>query len=426
MLAKTSSSLLAGTTIVLLTGAVIWTLRRESAETNDTPRSAQLPSRPARDGQSAHRTKSTIRSSPSAPAGADEFEQRGTDAAKLGIETVTARLEELTTAADREAFIRGAFRHAAALEAKTALDWAWKLQRGHSQNTALMTLLCEWSGKTVVQWLGNPDFMSEGIAASLGNCLFKNGKSTPQEVAGFAWNFTSGRSRGTLIGQAAAMLAATNPDEAWAMGKALNEGESHFFEDTFIRSWANKDLPGMTRWMEAAPGDLALNHPRAVLMNHLIQTNIQAAANSLSIIPVGSVNRRDYVTEIGETWAMRDTRAALDWAETLPTPEERSAALRSIQQMTPVGIGAAMSGNMIATILADSPASQAGLASGDKILALTNAKGQWIEAPGMDPIDLVKSIRGQANTNVTLRIQTKDGGIRDVTITRRQIMMKQP
>lgn len=425
MLAKASSSFLPWMIVLVLTGAVFWTIRRE---TGDNPRSTGEPTQttPARDGRTAAHTKSTIRPSPVVPRGGEDFGEQGGVAAKLGIETIKARLEEITTAADREAFLRGAFRHAASLDAKTALDWAWQLNGGHPQDTALMTLLCEWSGKTVMQWLGNPDFMSEGIAATLGYCLLESGKTTPQDVAGFAWNFTSGKSRGMLIGRAAAKLAATNPDEAWAMGEGLEYLESHHFGETFVRTWANKDLLGVTRWLENPPDHQTLGDPRGLLMTHLIETDVKAAATFLNAIPAASVNRRGFITEIANTWAMRDTQAALDWANKLPTPEDRNAAAESIRKTVPVGIGAAMSGNMIATIMPDSPASRSGLASGDRILALTDAGGQWIETPGMDPVELVENIRGQPDTNVTLRIQTKDGGIRNVTITRRQIMMKSP
>lgn len=424
MLPKASFRPLLWIAIAVLGGAVIWTVRRQ--EKNEAPRSERQSSRPSptRDGKSTSRTKSTIRPAPSVPSGEHDIEEQGRLAAKLGMDVIKTRLDEFTTKADREAFLRGAFRYAAGLDTKTALDWAWQLQGGHSQDTALMTLLCEWSGTTVMQWLGNPDFMSEGIAATLGNCMLKSGKATPQEVAGFAWNFTTGKFRAILIGKAAAVLAATNPDEAWAFGDKLKNGDSYYFTNAFVRFWAHKDPQGALHWIEAHPDKPALL--RESLISSLVDTNVREAARLLETIPPDSLARRTYVTNIGVTWAVKDTQAALDWAAKLPTSEERDAALESIHQAAPIGIGAAMSDDMISTILPNSPASRAGLNIGDRIIALTTSDGTWIESRGMDPVDLVKSIRGPANTNVTLKIQSRDGGTRNVTITRQQIMMKQP
>lgn len=340
------------------------------------------------------------------------------------METIKTRLEEFATKADREAFLRGAFRYAAGLETKTALDWAWQLQGGHSQDTALMTLLCEWSGTTVMQWLGNPDFMSEGIAATLGDCMLKSGKATPQEVAGFAWNFTKGKSKAMLIGEAAAKLAPANPDEAWALGDNLKNADSNYFANTFVRYWAHKDLQGALHWIQAHPDKPLQLHEE--MMSHLVAFNIPEAARFMETIPSDTSTRRTYVTNIAGYWAMRDTPAALDWAAKLPTSEERDAAAEAIRQAAPVGIGAAMSGDTINTVLPDSPASRAGLNSGDRIIALTTSDGTWIESRGMDTGDLVQNIRGPANTNVTLKIQSRDGGTRKMTITRQQIMIKQP
>lgn len=83
-----------------------------------------------------------------------------------------------------------------------------------------------------------------------------------------------------------------------------------------------------------------------------------------------------------------------------------------------VYIGSSEEGTIVAGVMDDSPAAEAGVQRGDLIQAIngTSTKGMSLE-------DISKTIRGPVDTTVTLTLG-RDGGSQDVAITRRQIHMK--
>lgn len=83
-----------------------------------------------------------------------------------------------------------------------------------------------------------------------------------------------------------------------------------------------------------------------------------------------------------------------------------------------VYIGSSDEGTIVAGVMDDSPAAEAGVQRGDLIQAIngTSTKGMSLE-------DISKTIRGPVDTTVTLTLG-RDGGSQEVAITRRQIHMK--
>ena len=88
------------------------------------------------------------------------------------------------------------------------------------------------------------------------------------------------------------------------------------------------------------------------------------------------------------------------------------------------GIGVAVNqvkqGLRVATVYKRTPARDAGIQTGDVITAVN---GQSIA--GKDSDVVTSEIRGPAGTKVTLTIQGRDGGSRDVTVTRREVEIPQ-
>ena len=83
-----------------------------------------------------------------------------------------------------------------------------------------------------------------------------------------------------------------------------------------------------------------------------------------------------------------------------------------------VYIGSSDEGTIVAGVMDDSPAAEAGVQRGDLIQAIngTSTKGMSLE-------DISKTIRGPVDTTVTLTLG-RDGGSQEVAIIRRQIHMK--
>jgi carboxyl-terminal processing protease len=88
------------------------------------------------------------------------------------------------------------------------------------------------------------------------------------------------------------------------------------------------------------------------------------------------------------------------------------------------GIGVAVTqvkeGLRIATVYKHTPARDSGIETGDIITAVN---GQSIA--GKDPDVVTSEIRGPAGTKVNLTIKSRDGGSRDVTVTRREVNIPQ-
>ena len=83
-----------------------------------------------------------------------------------------------------------------------------------------------------------------------------------------------------------------------------------------------------------------------------------------------------------------------------------------------VYIGSSEEGTIVAGVMDDSPAAEAGVQRGDLIQAINGTSTK-----GMRLVGISKTIRGPVDTTVTLTLG-RDGGSQEVAITRRQIHMK--
>ncbi len=170
-------------------------------------------------------------------------------------------------------------------------------------------------------------------------------------------------------------------------------------------------------------------------MKHRFLTGLLSAALAagLCAMPAAALEPDDlrtlletyYIDEIPEeVWEQDSVEAmleALDDPYTVyMTAEEYQSFLNRVDGETVVGIGVSAStaidgGMEILSVLAGSPALEAGLSAGDRILAVD---GVTLE-PGMDAVSL---IRGEAGTSVTLTVRLHGSGqVRDFTLERRAV-----
>ena len=134
-------------------------------------------------------------------------------------------------------------------------------------------------------------------------------------------------------------------------------------------------------------------------------------------------------------WASRDTEAALQWAQTMPDPTERDAALQAIRSSAPVGIGAELRMQdgypVISGLIPGAPAQLNGLLQkGDRILALAQGDGSFQPTQNIPLADLVQMIRGAPGTVLQLQVLAGDAppgaAPRTVFIVRDQLKFKHP
>ncbi len=339
-----------------------------------------------------------------------------------------AELGKLTGEPGRESFLRGAFTCAAGLGVTEALKWAWQIPSGKARDIALLTLFCKWSGKSTVDVLGDGGVARGGIADTLGSFLLKEGRATPEQVAAFAYDFVLGRRRALLIADAAVVLSATDPAKAFALGDGLS-GNTDFLQ-RFATGWADHDPQAVWEWAGQIPDQETRREMQAIAMAALGESDPPTAAGYLQGMQLQGEFRASVIEELGTNWGAKDARAALEWAETFPDAADHASAKKGIRVSAPVGIGVAVggfanNGYEVSSVMPESPASRAGgLVQGDRIVAVKDAHGNWLNSGDLNQMEFVGQIRGEPNTTAVLQVQGKDGGaLRTVTITRQQLML---
>ncbi len=145
--------------------------------------------------------------------------------------------------------------------------------------------------------------------------------------------------------------------------------------------------------------------------------------------------RRQFLDGVFAGWAQKDTEAAFQWADQLPDESERAAAVRAIQTMAPVGIGAAIGVEegypIIRQLVPGAPAELSQqLRPGDRILAIAQGDNSFVEVRGLALAQVVEMIRGTPGSLVQLQVvpgdATPNAPPRTVSVVRGQIKFKAP
>jgi len=184
--------------------------------------------------------------------------------------------------------------------------------------------------------------------------------------------------------------------------------------------WANEltEGPGRAMMLQQAAGALLDSDP--------------AAAFALSE-QLTAGDRRQFLDSVFANWAQKDTDAALQWAGQLSDPGERDAALKAIQSVAPVGIGAELRQQdgypVINRLLPGTQAELSGqLRPGDRIVAVAQGDNSFMDARGVALNDIVNAIRGAPGTLLQLQVLSADAppgsSPRTVSIYRGQIKFK--
>ncbi|GEP45502.1 hypothetical protein BGE01nite_47930 [Brevifollis gellanilyticus] len=358
------------------------------------------------------------------------FEREGWDLAGMGAEAAMSRMEQLngyTDLQNRTAFIRGMFEQLA-LSQKPA-DSLALLKRipGVLDREAAM-------GALLRSWRHSPEVLTVsselGIAGALGLHLLKSRSKdvSPQEVAAFAREFIKGSIRGSLLAEVAATLVKTDPAAAFALGNELTGQQQMAFMHRFADGWAAEDPEAAMKWAATVPDLVTRAELQASIIESQAERDAVGAARHAQQLPADTPGRVEILQAVAREWAAKDTRAAMQWAATLTDEAERNATQTGIRASAPVGIGAALGTEqglpVVSGLMDGSAAQRAGtLQKGDRILAVSDGAGQWVDAKDTNLADVVGLIRGEAGTAVSLRIQPADGGAaRVITITRQQIM----
>jgi hypothetical protein len=261
--------------------------------------------------------------------------------------------------------VREGFRVLAAGDPAAAVRAAKQLTDDNERETAMLTLVSEWTrGELSPASQRARQIVVFGLEAGLGMELVK----TPELALLWANELTDGPGRAALLRQTAVILAAADPAGALAFSAQVPEKDrSQFF--------------------------------RAVYGG----------------------------------WAANDTAAALQSVDQMADPTEREAALQAIREVAPVGIGTEVRMEdgypVINRLVPGTPAELSGqLHPGDRIVALGQGDGSFVEARTLSLAEAVQMIRGAPGTPLQLQVISADAAPgaapRTISIVRDQIRFK--
>ena len=332
----------------------------------------------------------------------------------------------------REDYLNATFRPLAALGVEVALARVRELPDAASRDMAMMALLGEWSGLTVTELAQRGDIGRFGVAGALALQLMNSGQISPQQAAGMADEFLSGDQRVGVLARSAEKLAPTDPTAALAMGEGLTDWQQVRFLSRFVSGWATADPNAARAWaMQVEDPRTRARLVGRVLAEQVKSDPVGAAQTFAQMPPDDAEVRRRTARQIASQWAANDTLAAMQWSDSLPDDGDREASRQGIRSAAPIGIGARLStGNdgvpVLDSIVPGSPAGASGqLQSGDRVLAVADANGAWVNSRNRPLGDVVRLIQGEPNTQVTLQVQSADGSApRVVTLGREQIIFR--
>ena len=185
--------------------------------------------------------------------------------------------------------------------------------------------------------------------------------------------------RAAIAGSYAAAHIAENPAEALALAKDFTPWERQQFLNAAIPQWAAKDPAAVLAWLRLQTQPVP-NSLRSRIFEAWADANPDSARAELAIL-TDPDERLELARALGHAMADQGTREAVAWAESLPEPALRDAVHEAIYEATPRGIGALMANEegfpTIKGVLPDSAAQQAGLQTGDRLVEISGASGEF-------------------------------------------------
>ncbi len=270
-----------------------------------------------------------------------------------------------TNKLERLAGIRDQFRALAAGEPTAALRAAKRLTDDTERETALLTLVTEWTQGELGPSRSRAQAIAVyGLDVGLGLELVKN----PELAVAWANELTDEKGRAILLEATASTLVSHDPVSAFALSNRVPETERRYFYDAVFAEWGRKDTEAALQWSEKLPDPAE----RAAALEAIRTT-----------APVG----------IGAALAVRDGYPVIQ--ELVPgTPADRSGQIRP----------------------------------GDRILALAQGDNSFVDARDVSLTEIVKMVRGAPGTLLQLQVLPADAppnsAPRIISIIRDQVKFK--
>jgi predicted metalloprotease with PDZ domain len=168
------------------------------------------------------------------------------------------------------------------------------------------------------------------------------------------------------------------------------------------------------------------------LARAMVATNPVAAIEFAKQLKPDDVS--PFLDSVFASWARKDTEAALNWVDQqVSDPAEKEADIQAIRSGAPVGIGVQFRQDgdyaVIDRLFPGCPADLGGqLQVGDRIVAVAQGDGAFVDVRGLPLQDLRQMIRGEAGTQLQLQVlpadAPSDASPITVTLVRAQLKFK--
>ncbi len=269
------------------------------------------------------------------------------------------------TRLQRLAQIREAFRTLAAGDPAVAIRAAKDLSDENERETALLTLVTEWTGGDLSPARGRAQLVAAlGLETGLGMELLKN----PPLAVLWATELTDDMGRLALLYRLGANMAGSDPLGALVFAEQVPDKDRRVFSDAVYAQWATDDTAAALQAVDQIPDPAER------------EAALQAVRQ---VAPVG----------IGAEMRMQD-------------------GLPVINRLLP-GTPAELSGQ---------------LHPGDRIVGLAQGENSFVEARTLSLAEVVQMIRGAPGTSLQLQVLPADAAPdstpRTISITRDQIRLK--
>ena len=358
-----------------------------------------------------------------------EFERNGYEAAGQSLDAALKSLAGIKLRADHVAFLRGIFMRLGEGNSMEAIGALKRLKNGDDYEFALRAFVeaghLDAPNRFPDQLFANTDDADASLILRLAD--------QPDLAAGLARELLDGPALAHLLGRLATDAVAQDPQRALAFGDGLQGKERAAFLGDFAKAWAAADGRAAWAWALQQPDAESRESMQEAVIGGLADSDPVTAAQRLAQLPPGP-GRDKVLQQVGETWGRNDTQAAFNWAGSLPNPQDRDAALASIRNVAPTGIGAVLRGAgpdgypMIMEVTPGGAASALPqLGQGVQIVAVRDAAGNVIDLQGKDMSAAVGLLRGAPNTPVTMDIIPAGGTVANrqtVVLTRKQLIFK--
>src|SRR5436190_1951737 len=347
---------------------------------------------------------------------------RGFEAAQANVDEALSRIESLPVR-ERMGFITGIFSFVARNHSPADALKIYQRVPEASRPNALRALVGEWIytrsslDEDMRHIKREGTFTISGSRAALEVELTSMlASSKPDAELASAWlnAFANHSSRSDMLLSLASSLGPDKPETVLSHMDGWTRWEKERVTQSVLANWSEKAPKESWEWYQANRNPSEQDFSSTIFTSWAF-SDPEGLKGLLSSMEQPA-QRKAALEALGKSMASRNTGEAVNWANSFTDVVEREIANRAVYDGAPRGIGALLAFEKgfptIRGIVPGSPLEGSGAQPGDQIVELWEANGSRQPLYATDLKSTIGAIRGEAGSEVTLRIlrQNKDSG----------------